>query len=52
MIRSYVNNLLTEFRDKILNELKIDINDIINENISESKSKELEKVLIAQIANL
>jgi hypothetical protein len=52
LIRSYVNGLLTDFRDKILNELDIDINDIINENISEEKSSQLEKVLTAQIANL
>jgi hypothetical protein len=52
LIRSYVNSLLDEFRDKILNELDIDINDIINENITETKSKELEKVLTAQIASL
>jgi ankyrin repeat protein len=52
LIRSYVNLLLSNFRDKILNELDIDINDIINENISETKSLELEKTLTAQIANL
>lgn len=52
LIRSYVNSLLYDFRDKILNEINIDINDIINENISETKSKELEKVLGAQISSL
>lgn len=52
LIRSYVNTLLSEFRDKILNELEIDINDIINENINESKSKQLEQVLTAQISSL
>ena len=52
LIRSYVNTLLSEFRDKILNELQIDINDIINENIDDSKSKELEQILTAQISSL
>jgi ankyrin repeat protein len=52
LIRSYVNSLLDDFRDKILNDVNIDINDIINENITEAKSKELEKVLTAQIASL
>ncbi len=52
LIRSYVNGLLDEFRDKILNDLNIDINDIINENINEEKSKELQKVITAQIASL
>lgn len=52
LIRSYVNTFLSEFRDKILNELEIDINDIVNENISEEKSKKLEQVLTAQIASL
>jgi ankyrin repeat protein len=52
LIRSYVNEILHEGRDIILDQLQIDINDIINENITESQSKDLEKLLTAEIAKL
>lgn len=52
LIRSYVNDLLSQGRDPILEELNIDINDIINENIDETQMKNLEKLITAEISKL
>jgi hypothetical protein len=52
LIRSYVNELLSQGRDPILEELNIDINDIINENIDETQMKNLEKLITAEISKL
>lgn len=48
LIRSFMNNILIE-RNKLLEELEIDINDIVNENISESQQQLLEQSIKAII---
>ena len=51
LIRSYVNELLIE-RNKVINELNIDINDIINDNITNDQYKEIEKYIKLLILQL
>jgi len=51
LIRSYVNELLQQCRDPILQELNLDINDIINENVDDNKYNEIQKMIEIEINN-
>ena len=51
LIRNYINKLISP-RDNILNSINVDINDILNHNITEPQIKKLHNIILGEIKQL